>query len=69
MKKILVMAALAICSFANAQKGTILVGGNVAYSSETTDYTNSETKSNQFSFSPKVGYQFHENWTVGVNLL
>ncbi|SEN45870.1 Outer membrane protein beta-barrel domain-containing protein [Flavobacterium sp. CF108] len=65
MKKILVMAALAICSFANAQKGTILVGGNIGYSSETVDYTNSETKNNQFSFSPKVGYQFHDNWTVG----
>ncbi|MCD9573460.1 outer membrane beta-barrel protein [Flavobacterium soyae] len=65
MKKILVMAALAVCSFANAQKGTILVGGNIGYSSETVDYTNSETKSNQFSFSPKVGYQFHDNWTVG----
>ncbi|MBE8725372.1 outer membrane beta-barrel protein [Flavobacterium hungaricum] len=65
MKKILVMAALAICSFANAQKGTILVGGNIGYTSETTDSRFSETKSNEFSFSPKVGYQFHDNWTVG----
>lgn len=65
MKKILVMAALAICSFANAQKGTVLVGGNIGYTSQNVDYNGGETKSNEFSFSPKVGYQFHENWTVG----
>jgi hypothetical protein len=65
MKKMLVVAALAICSFANAQKGTVLVGGNIGYSSETRDFGGAETKSNEFSFSPKVGYQFHDNWTVG----
>ena len=65
MKKMLVVAALAICSFANAQKGTVLVGGNIGYSSETEDFGGAETKSNEFSFSPKVGYQFHDNWTVG----
>lgn len=65
MKKILVMAALAICSFANAQKGTILVGGNIGFTSDKTEFANSERTVNEFSFSPKVGYQFHENWTVG----
>jgi len=65
MKKILVMAALAICSFANAQKGTILVGGNIGYTSDKTEFANSENTVSEFSFSPKVGYQFHENWTVG----
>jgi opacity protein-like surface antigen len=65
MKKILVMAALAICSFANAQKGTILVGGNIGYASDKTEFQFSETKTNTFSFSPKVGYQFNDNWTVG----
>ena len=65
MKKILVMAALAICSFANAQKGTILVGGNIGYTSDKTEYQFSEEKTNTFSFSPKVGYQFNDNWTVG----
>jgi hypothetical protein len=65
MKKMLVIAALAMFSFANAQKGSILVGGNIGYSSETVDYGVGETKTKQFSFSPKVGYQFHENWTVG----
>ncbi|WP_163397994.1 outer membrane beta-barrel protein [Flavobacterium fluviatile] len=65
MKKILVMAALAICSFANAQKGTILVGGNISYESEKYEYQFGEEKTNEFSFSPRVGYQFNDNWTVG----
>ncbi len=65
MKKMLVIAALAICSFASAQKGTILVGGNIGFTSETTDYSSSEVKTNEFSFSPKVGYQFNDNWTIG----
>ena len=65
MKKILVMAALAICSFANAQKGTILVGGNIGYTSEKSEFQFSEAKASTFSFSPKVGYQFNDNWTVG----
>lgn len=65
MKKILVMAALAICSFANAQKGTILVGGNIGYTSDKSEFQNGEATASEFSFSPRVGYQFHENWTVG----
>ncbi|MBB4800340.1 hypothetical protein HNP37_000379 [Flavobacterium nitrogenifigens] len=65
MKKILVIAALAICSFANAQKGTILVGGNIGYTSDKVEEQFGETTTSTFSFSPKVGYQFHENWTVG----
>jgi hypothetical protein len=65
MKKFLIVAALAICSFANAQKGTVLVGGSIGYASETRTLGNSEIKDNEFNFSPKVGYQFHDNWTVG----
>jgi hypothetical protein len=65
MKKMLVMVALAVVSFANAQKGTILVGGSIGYTSNTRTLGNNEVKNNDFSFSPKVGYQFHENWTVG----
>ncbi|MDQ6470461.1 outer membrane beta-barrel protein [Flavobacterium sp. LHD-80] len=65
MKKFLVIAALAICSFANAQKGTILVAGNIGYTSEKSEYQFSEEKTSTFTFSPKVGYQFNNNWTVG----
>jgi len=38
MKKILVITALAMFSFANAQKGSVLVMGSVAYNSQTTSY-------------------------------
>ncbi|KIC04040.1 outer membrane beta-barrel protein [Flavobacterium sp. AJR] len=65
MKKMLVVIALAVVSFANAQKGTILVGGNISYTSEKSEFKFSEEKTNTFSFSPKVGYQFNDNWTVG----
>jgi hypothetical protein len=65
MKKILLIAALAICSFANAQKGSILVGGSIGYSSDKNEYQFGEDKTSTFSFSPKVGYQFNDNWTVG----
>lgn len=66
MKKMLLILALAIVSFANAQKGTILVGGNVVYNSEKIDREISSVKTDAFAFSPKVGYQFHDNWTAGT---
>ncbi|MTH14950.1 outer membrane beta-barrel protein [Flavobacterium sp. LC2016-01] len=66
MKKILVIAALAIFSFANAQKGSILVMGSISYNSQTTSYNAGDNKQHYFSFAPKVGYQFHENWTAGI---
>lgn len=66
MKKMLLILALAICSYANAQKGSILVMGNVTFNSQKNSNSNSETKQNYFGFQPKVGYQFHENWTAGI---
>lgn len=66
MKKMLLILALATVSFANAQKGTVLVGGNIGYNSQKIDRPIAEAKTNTFEFSPKVGYQFHDNWTVGA---
>ncbi|MCA1917870.1 MAG: porin family protein [Flavobacterium piscis] len=66
MKKMLVVLALAMFSFANAQKGSILVMGSIEYNSQNVSNAGSETKENYFGFSPKVGYQFHENWTAGI---
>ena len=66
MKKMLLILALSVFGFANAQKGTILVGGNISYNSEKIDRELSPTKTDALAFSPKVGYQFHENWTVGT---
>ncbi|WP_166920902.1 outer membrane beta-barrel protein [Flavobacterium poyangense] len=65
MKKILIVAALAITSFVSAQKGTVLVGGSIGYASETREFAGDERKESEFHFSPRVGYQFNDNWTVG----
>ncbi|CAN1574107.1 hypothetical protein MCETHM1_03527 [Flavobacteriaceae bacterium] len=63
MKKTLVILALTIISYANAQKGTYLVSGNFTYYSLKSD---NETLYNFWGFSPKIGYQFKDNWTAGV---
>ncbi len=65
MKKTILIFALAMFSLANAQKGTILVSGNVGYYSQKS--ANPEWQNNTlFTFSPKVGYQYNDNWTIGV---
>ncbi|AYN05275.1 MULTISPECIES: outer membrane beta-barrel protein [unclassified Flavobacterium] len=63
MKKLLLCVALVVSAMATAQKGTILVGGNVEYSSDKIG----DVKNESFDFSPTFGYQFSENWTAGVN--
>lgn len=64
MKKFLLIVALATFSFASAQKGTVLVGGSVGFSS--TKESISGDKESRVDFSPKVGYQFHDSWTAGI---
>jgi hypothetical protein len=66
MKKLLLILALAVFSFANAQKGTILVSGNVGYYSEKSGNSGFQPTQKNFNFSPKVGYQYNDNWTAGV---
>ncbi|WP_395048711.1 outer membrane beta-barrel protein [Flavobacterium sp.] len=66
MKKVLLILALAMFSFANAQKGTILVSGNVGFSSEKMNSSGNESTQSSFGIFPKVGYQFADSWTVGV---
>ncbi|MCP9749358.1 porin family protein [Ferruginibacter sp. HRS2-29] len=65
MKKVL-MSALIVASFfgAKAQSGTVLVGGDVDFSSNKVE--NSDVKSHSISFNPYVGYQFNDNWTAGI---
>ncbi|MFH6998970.1 porin family protein [Flavobacterium sp. FlaQc-57] len=62
MKKLLLGVALFVATISHAQKGSVLLGGNVGYSSEKIG----EATSKNFEFSPKVGYQFTDNWTAGV---
>lgn len=75
MKK-LVLAILAVGSIATAQaqSGSILVYGNVGFSSmkETNDdgipgTPDIITKERTWEFAPGVGYQFNKHWTVGIN--
>ena len=66
MKKIFIIVALAMVSFANAQKGTILLAGSVGVEGTKNTVGTNENKSTTFNFSPKVGYQFTDNWTLGV---
>ncbi len=67
MKKITLLTVLFTIGFMNAQKNTLLVGGHIGYSSSKSEYLDFESKSNRFNFSPVVGYQLHDNWTVGIN--
>ncbi|WP_346237808.1 outer membrane beta-barrel protein [Niabella insulamsoli] len=57
---------------ANAQKGTVLVGGNTSFSTLKNqhvfinDQFYSISRSTNFAINPFVGYQFDKNWTAGV---
>ncbi|WP_264535125.1 porin family protein [Flavobacterium sp. N1736] len=62
MKKLLLAVALLVVTIASAQKGSMLLGGNVGFTSEKID----DLKTENFEFSPKVGYQFADKWTAGV---
>ncbi|MBE8727692.1 outer membrane beta-barrel protein [Flavobacterium hungaricum] len=62
MKKLLAGIALLVTTIVSAQKNSILLGGNVGFSSEKIG----ESKLENFEFSPKVGYQFADKWTIGV---
>ena len=66
MKKAIVLLALSLVSIANAQKGSVLVMGSVGYISEQGDSHANDTDRKAFSFNPKIGYQFTDNWTVGI---
>lgn len=62
MKKLLVAVVILLTTMASAQKNSILLGGNVGFSSEKIG----ENKAEGFEFSPKVGYQFSDKWTIGA---
>ncbi len=65
MKRLFISAlALGMTSFAFAQKGTVLVGGDLGFNFE--NNKNTEVKTSSISFNPMVGYQFTDKWTAGV---
>lgn len=75
MKKVLFSAvALLAFGFANAQeeksfgfaKGDFIMEGNLSFGS--TNDKNTEVKTNNFGFNPKVGYFVNDKFAVGVEL-
>jgi len=66
MKKIF-LALLAVSSIAtaNAQKGSILLYGNLSFNTSTDV---NKTKTTNWAAMPGIGYQFNNNWTAGLNL-
>lgn len=68
MKKVFLIFALTILGIVNAQKGTILVAGSMGFGFEkdSNNINDSNSKNNYFTVAPKVGYQFDEKWTVGL---
>lgn len=63
MKKILVMAAIAMVSMTvNAQ---MWVGGNIGYNYND---NGAGTETNYLSISPEVGFSLSDKWDLGLNL-
>ncbi|MDR2963950.1 MAG: porin family protein [Bacteroidales bacterium] len=72
MKKVLATVA-AICALATVSNAQFWVGGNVGFESSTdskknSDYSVKTDAESQFTFSPKVGYDFNEKMCVGLGL-
>jgi hypothetical protein len=67
MKKVFVLALAfaGLTTAVKAQKGSILVGGNIDFSSESQP-TSPTTTTNTLGFNPTVGYQFSNHLTVGL---
>ena len=65
MKRLLFLALIAFSTVLNAQKNTILLQGSINYYNQKGEYS-SDQSSNSIGFSPKIGYQFNSNWTLGV---
>ena len=64
MKKLLFAGLILASLTSQAQKGDILVGGNIGLSTE--NNKNSEVKITDFTFTPTVGYFFSNTWTAGL---
>jgi hypothetical protein len=69
MKKVFVLALAfaGLTTAANAQKGSLLVGGNIDFNSQSQPQQGtSNVKDNTLGFSPTVGYQFTNHFTAGL---
>jgi hypothetical protein len=64
MKKVFVLALAfaGLTTAVKAQQGSVLVGGNIDYNSQ----SQSSFKTDSLTFSPTVGYQFSSHFTAGL---
>ena len=67
MKKIMLALILlvSLTKVASAQKGSILLYGNIGFGSSTDSFG---FKSSSYTVNPGIGYQVNDKWTVGLNL-
>ncbi|SDF54710.1 outer membrane beta-barrel protein [Epilithonimonas hungarica] len=68
MKKLTIAVAIVSFGLVSAQKNTLLVGGNISYDNTTKkNYsTAGDLKTDNFEFTPTIGYQFADHFTAGV---
>lgn len=66
MKNVIIIVALLNFRITNAQKGTVLIGGFIGAHSVKNISNGVEQKINSYEFSPKIGYQFSNNFTSGI---
>ncbi len=66
MKKFITIVVIGVLllSTGNAQKGSVLVAGSLALSSNNDN--NSLNKTSNFAFNPTIGYQLNDSWTTGL---
>jgi hypothetical protein len=72
-KSLLTIGAVFLLAFVYAQKGSILVAGEIGFNSAKNpissvgpSFSTGDAKFSNFSFSPKIGYQFNNHFTVGI---
>ncbi|WP_159467646.1 outer membrane beta-barrel protein [Dyadobacter sp. 3J3] len=66
MKKVVLSMMFTLAGIAaQAQSNSILVYGGLGINSSK---SSADIKTNSFSFTPAVGYQWNDHWTGGVNL-
>jgi hypothetical protein len=67
-KSVLTTLLVTVCAFAFAQKGSVLLNGSLYFSSQKDGIGGNNNKTSVFSFSPGIGYQIADQWTLGLDL-